>query len=79
MLPTGWRQGSLVIKIVIKYRVLRSNQEKISKTSRFAQAVAANHWYFSGVSRLDLGSSNTLLWMVAEMLLPGMTARAFKR
>ena len=78
MLPAGWPQGSLVIKIVIKYRVLRSNQQKISKTSRFAQAAAANHWHFYEVSRLDLGSSNTLRRMVAEMPPPDMTPRAFK-
>jgi hypothetical protein len=58
--------------------VLRSNQQKISKTSGFAQAAAANHWHFCGGSRLDLASSNALSRMVAEMLPPGMTARAFK-
>lgn len=65
--------------MVIKYRVLRSNQQKISKTSRFAQAATANHSHYCGVSRLDLGSTNTLHWMVAEMLPPDMAARAFKR
>jgi hypothetical protein len=62
------RKEGLEIGIPIQNRALHINQQKISKTSPFAQVAGANKCHFYDVSRMDRDPGNTLRRMVAEML-----------